>query len=98
MSALTSPLAHINRLRSRKERDVYAALYMLLMSGAVRPSHVEVRYSKPITHEALGRQHSVRPGRLFGEIPSDRSGANSTASLDRRIGVTGPLLLRKRSA
>jgi hypothetical protein len=69
----SSPLKPINNLKTRRERDVYAALYMLLVSGVLRPSHIEVRYSRPITHEALGRQHSLRPGRILHSVPAQVS-------------------------
>lgn len=73
MGAPVSTLKPINRLKTRRERDVGAALYMLLMSGALRPSHIEVRYARPITYEALGRQHSTRPGRILHAVPPQAS-------------------------
>jgi hypothetical protein len=42
-----SPIQYI-RLRSAHKKQKRTALHMLALSGAVRPSHVELRYAAPI--------------------------------------------------
>lgn len=38
------------RLRRERMKQTRTALHMLALSGVVRPSHVELRYSTPIAH------------------------------------------------
>ena len=47
MHVLTSPIHYIKwrRVHTKQKRT---ALYMLALSGVVRPSHVELRYATPI--------------------------------------------------
>ena len=48
MHALSSPLQYI-KLRRMHKQQKRTALHMLAVSGVVRPSHVELRYTTPIT-------------------------------------------------
>jgi hypothetical protein len=47
MHVLPSPIQYI-KLRSAQKKQQRTALHMLALSGAVRPSHVELRYAAPI--------------------------------------------------
>ena len=47
MHVLPSPIQYI-KLRSAHKKQKRTALQMLALSGAVRPSHVELRYTAPI--------------------------------------------------
>ena len=47
MHVLPSPIQYI-KLRSAHKKQKRTALHMLALSGAVRPSHVELRYAAPI--------------------------------------------------
>jgi hypothetical protein len=48
MHVLPSPIQYI-KLRSAHKKQKRTALHMLALSGAVRPSHVELRYAAPIS-------------------------------------------------
>ena len=48
MHALSSPLQYLKFRRMHKQQK-RTALHMLAASGVVRPSHVELRYTTPIT-------------------------------------------------
>ena len=48
MHAFSSPLQYIKSRRMRKQQK-RTALHMLAVSGVVRPGHVELRYTTPIT-------------------------------------------------
>lgn len=47
MHVLSSPIQYI-KLRRAHKKQKRTALHMLALSGAVRPSHVELRYATPI--------------------------------------------------
>ena len=47
MHVLPSPIQYI-KLRSAHKKQKRTALQMLALSGAARPSHVELRYTAPI--------------------------------------------------
>jgi hypothetical protein len=47
MNILSSPIQYI-KLRRAHKKQKRTALHMLALSGVVRPSHVELRYSTPI--------------------------------------------------
>ena len=47
MHVLSSPIQYI-KLRRAHKKQKRTALHMLALSGAVRPSHVELRYAAPI--------------------------------------------------
>jgi hypothetical protein len=47
MHILSSPIQYI-KLRKAHKKQKRTALHMLTVSGVVRPSHVELRYSYPI--------------------------------------------------
>jgi hypothetical protein len=54
MHVLPSPIQYI-KLRSAHKIQKRTALHMLALSGAVRPSHVELRYAVPISSIAASR-------------------------------------------
>jgi hypothetical protein len=47
MHVLSSPIHYI-RLRRARTKQKQTALHMLSLSGVIRPSHVELRYTTPI--------------------------------------------------
>ena len=47
MHVLSSPIQYIKIRRAHKKQK-RTALHMLALSGAVRPSHIEIRYAAPI--------------------------------------------------
>jgi hypothetical protein len=47
MHVLSSPIQYI-KLRRAHKKQKRTALHMLALSGAIRPSHVELRYATPI--------------------------------------------------
>jgi hypothetical protein len=59
MHVLPSPIQYI-KLRSAHKKQKRTALHMLALSGAVRPSHVELRYAAPIASIAASRSR-VQP-------------------------------------
>ena len=54
MHVLPSPIQYI-KLRSAHKKQKRTALHMLALSGAVRPSHVELRYAAPIASITASR-------------------------------------------
>ena len=54
MHVLPSPIQYI-KLRRVHKKQKRTALHMLALSGAVRPSHVELRYAAPISSIAASR-------------------------------------------
>ena len=54
MHVLSSPIQYI-KLRMVHKKQKRTALHMLALSGAVRPSHVELRYVAPIASIAASR-------------------------------------------
>jgi len=61
MHALSSPLQYI-KLRRMHKQQKRTALHMLAVSGVVRPSHVELRYTTPITGMAGFRTRPTSTG------------------------------------
>ena len=58
MPVLPSPIQYI-KLRSAHKKQKRTALHMLALSGAVRPSHVELRYAAPISSITASRAQSA---------------------------------------
>jgi hypothetical protein len=58
MHVLPSPIQYI-KLRSAHKKQKRTALHMLALSGAVRPSHVELRYAAPIASITASRAQSA---------------------------------------
>jgi hypothetical protein len=54
MHVLSSPIQYI-KLRRAHKKQKRTALHMLALSGAVRPSHVEIRYATPIASITASR-------------------------------------------
>ena len=57
--ALFLPIHSVRRHIARR-RQIRTALHMLSASGVLRPSHVELRYTAPLTRKRLGEGLSVR--------------------------------------
>ena len=55
MRAFSSPIQYI-KLRRARRKQKQTALHMLSVSGVVRPSHVELRYSTPIANATAFRR------------------------------------------
>ena len=61
MHVLSSPIQYI-KLRSAHRKHKRTALHMLALSGAVRPSHVELRYATPIAGMTAFRAQPIAIG------------------------------------
>ena len=61
MHVLSSPIQYI-KLRRAHKKQKRTALHMLALSGAVRPSHVEIRYAAPIASNTSSRAQSTGIG------------------------------------
>ena len=61
MHGLSSPIQYI-KLRRAHKKQKRTALHMLALSGAVRPSHVEIRYATPIASITASRAHPTGIG------------------------------------
>jgi hypothetical protein len=61
MHALSSPFQYI-RCRSAHKKQKRNALHMLALSGAVRASHVELRYMTPLANLTASRLYQASMG------------------------------------
>jgi hypothetical protein len=61
MHFLSSPIQYI-KLRRVHKKQKRTALHMLALSGAVRPSHVELRYATPIASIIASRAQPTAIG------------------------------------
>jgi hypothetical protein len=61
MHALSFPVQYI-KLRRARTKQKRNALYMLALSGVVRPSHVELRYATPIASITAFRTQPTATG------------------------------------
>ena len=81
MHVLTSPIQYIKLLRALKKQK-RTALHMLVLSGVVRPSCVELRYSTPIASiTAFRRQLIVTELSQTHPISLPSSGNNATLNV-----------------
>lgn len=61
MDVLSSPIQYI-KLRRAHKKQKRTALHMLALSGAVRSSHVEIRYATPIDSITAARAQPTAMG------------------------------------
>ena len=61
MHSLSSPIQYM-KLRRAHKKQKRTALHMLALSGAVRPSHVEIRYATPIANITTSRTQPTAMG------------------------------------
>lgn len=61
MYGLSSPIQYI-KLRRANKKQKRTVLHMLALSGAVRPSHVEIRYATPIASISASRAQPTTMG------------------------------------
>jgi hypothetical protein len=61
MDVLSSPIQYI-KLRRAHKKQKRTALHMLALSGAVRSSHVEIRYATPIASITASRAQPTAMG------------------------------------
>ena len=61
MHVLSSPIQYI-KLRKAHKKQKRTALHMLALSGAVRLSHVEIRYATPIASITASRSQPTAMG------------------------------------
>ena len=61
MHVLSSPIQYI-KLRRAHKKQKRTALHMLALSGAVRPSHVELRYATHVANMTASRLHPTAMG------------------------------------
>ena len=61
MHVLSSPIHYIT-LRRAHTKQKQTALHMLVLSGVVRPSHVEIRYATPIASITASRAQPTAIG------------------------------------
>ena len=57
MHVLTSLIQYmkLRRVESKQKRQKRTVLHMLAASGVVRPSHIELRYTKPFARSTARR-------------------------------------------
>lgn len=71
MHAFSSPIQFI-KLRRARRKQKQTALHMLSISGVVRPSHLELRYSTPIANTTTFRRQpsAIEPETHSLPLPS----------------------------
>ena len=82
MDILSSPIQYIKLLIAHKKQK-RTALHMLTLSGVVRPSHVELRYSTPIASITAFRRQPTMIGHPEAH-PIPFSAWNHTATLNMK--------------
>ena len=85
MHVLPSPIQYI-KLRGAHKKQKRTALYMLALSGAVRPSHVELRYATPIASITASRaQPTVIGYTQTHPVPLRSWDHDTTLSMKQRL-------------
>jgi len=83
MHVLSSPIQYI-KLRRAHKKQKRTALHMLALSGAVRPSHVEIRYATPIASNTASRAQPTAIGHpLTHPIPLRSWDHNITLNMNQ---------------
>lgn len=69
MHVLSTQIQYM-RLRRARTKQTRTALHMLALSGVVRPSHVELRYTTPVANTAAFRTQTPTAGNpLIQPVP-----------------------------
>jgi hypothetical protein len=68
MHVFSSPIQYI-KLRRARRKQTQTALHMLSVSGVVRLSHIELRYSTPIANTTAFRRQPTVSGHQSHPLP-----------------------------
>ena len=83
MHVLSSPIQYM-KLRSAHKKQKRTALHMLALSGAVRPSHVGIRYATPIASITTSRTQPTAMGHpLTHPLPLRSGDYNITLNMSQ---------------
>ena len=80
MHAFSSPIQYI-KLRRARRKQKQTALHMLSVSGVVRPSHVELRYSTPIANATAFRRQPTAIEHQTHPLPLPSWDHNTTRNM-----------------
>ncbi|MDO8356234.1 MAG: hypothetical protein Q7U76_07585 [Nitrospirota bacterium] len=83
MHVLSSPIQYLQQHRARTKQK-RTALHMLTLSGAIRPSHVEIRYATPLAGRTASRTQPTASGHpLTHPIPLQSWDHNITLNVNQ---------------